>query len=136
MTTKQKLRKLADFLDNEVKDAWFDLGYWAKKGFLEKQCGTTACAAGWATVCFPKSGLTLCPRSAYHPRSEELVVSYGRARGIVAVMEFFGFNGETARYLFLPSEYPHHRRGRRSVAKRLREVANRKDVNVREWDDD
>ena len=59
MTTKEKLLKLAKFLEEEVQDPWFDLDKWATKGFTEKQCGSTACAVGWATACFPDSGLHL-----------------------------------------------------------------------------
>jgi hypothetical protein len=58
MNTKRAL-KLADFLETQIKDEWFDLRFFGTKGFNEKKCGSTTCAMGWATVCFPKSGLFL-----------------------------------------------------------------------------
>ena len=102
MTTKAKLLKLADFLEQKVKDSWFDLGTWGDKGFPKKECGATACAAGWATVCFPRSGLTLLPNSYV----EGLEIAYRRGdsgrytRGFAAVMAFFEIDREAAEHLF------------------------------------
>ena len=122
MTTKQKLFKLADFLEHEVEDSWFDMDWWAAEGFPEKKCGTTACAAGWATVCFPDSGL-------YLEGAEELGIRYkyenGRViSGMEAAAVFFGINITIAEYMFNPSRYLDSNSSRRAVIKRLREVAN------------
>ena len=125
MTTQQKLLKLADFLENEVKDSWFALSSWATKGFTKKECGTTACAAGWATVCFPKSGLRLQPigdvvgLNESHESQEMTIMG-----GPPAVRKFFGIDIDTYRHLFDQDSYPAGRDGRKNVVKRLREVAN------------
>ncbi len=128
MTTKQKLLKLADFLEHKVKRGWFDLETWGTHGFPEKECGTTACAAGWATVCFPRSGLSLVPSSnGYYGQTLDICFkrtqSSPRIRGIKAVEKFFEIDADTAEYLFDPEEYP-ARRGKKSVIRRLREIAN------------
>lgn len=119
MTGKQKLRKLADFLERKVKDSWFSLEVWGNDGFVERKCGTTACAAGWATVCFPRSGLSL--------RNSEICYKRKRRRKLVnmdAVQSFFDLDRKTASFVFLPLSYSESRGGRRSVARRLRQVAN------------
>ena len=121
MTTKQKLLKLADFLEHKVKSRWFNLGSWSTPGFPEKKCGTTACAGGWATVCFPKSGLSLVSDEF---NDEALEISYKGVLNMDAVEVFFGINEDTAEYLFAPDRYPSRRRGKKSVIRRLREVAN------------
>ncbi len=116
MATKEKLLKLARFLIEEVKPEWFDLSNWADKGFSQKKCGTTACAAGWATVCFPRSGLKL--------RSGSLgSLEYRDELGFAAAMAFFGITRDEAYYLFDPVSYESPHNKRRNVAKRLREVA-------------
>lgn len=129
-TTKRKLLKLADFLKTKVQSKWFNLDYWATAGFAEKECGTTACAVGWATVCFPRSGLRLVDDDGdddgwaddidikYTYRGEEF-------EGIDAAGKFFGIDDSTASYLFLPESYPEKRRGRKSVINRIREVVER-----------
>ena len=124
MTTKKKLLKLADFLEFKVKNRWFDLEYWADREFPEKKCGTAACAAGWATVCFPRSGLTLLP-SVRFAGGGDLEVAYETLRGFDACMAFFKINRDEAEHLFDPDEYSEGRRGRMSVVRRLRTVANK-----------
>ena len=138
MTTKQKLLKLADFLEHEVKNLWFNLETWSSIGFTEKECGTTACAAGWATVCFPRSGLSLVPNE-YHDDSLEIIFKRTRTtaeldyfRGQYAVEAFFDIDSGTAKYLFDPGRYPLRQRCKKSVIRRLREIAN----NGRVIDDD
>ncbi len=147
MSTKEKLLALADFLENQVKDHWFDLRYWATTGFTEQECGTTACAAGWATVCFPDSGLSL----THHMAGINITMKYvsnGRTDfGSGAVQQFFGIGDELASHLFYHHHYRygqqnksshlfyhhHYRYGqqnKRHVVERLREVANRTDINV------
>lgn len=122
MTTKQKqkLLKLADFLEHKVKSHWFNLDTWADAGFREKKCGTTACAMGWATVCFPRS-LTLShdTNAVVYRRPNRRDVS-----GFDASMEFFGISDYDAFRLFDPISYPENRQGRMSVVRRLRAFAN------------
>lgn len=131
MTTKQKLLKLADFLEHKVKSPWFDMETWADRGFPEKKCGTTACAVGWATVCFPRSGLTLmkddCEDSC---DDDDLEIVYKRPghdtlSNFEACTAFFDIDHGTADYLFAPDEYPKRRQGRMSVVRRLRAFVNK-----------
>ena len=126
MTTKQKLLKLADFLEHKVKDHWFGMREWGTIGFTEKKCGTTACAAGWATVCFPESGLYLYEDTYRGSDGSEdgLGISYTGLKHFEAVKAFFETDEETTNYLFNPVAYPINRRGRRSVIRRLRTTAN------------
>ncbi len=122
MTTKEKLLELARFLVEEVESKWFDLGTFAEKGFTQKKCGTTACAAGWATVCFPKSGLKLKLEDEW---GDELTLVYKEHYGFEAAAAFFGIVAHEAYYLFEPGSYYPPNNKRRNVAKRLREVAQR-----------
>ena len=138
MTAKKKLLKLADFLEHKVKSSWFDMDAWGTPGFTRKECGSVACAAGWATVCFPRSGLTLLPCDVLHNdglfvdfrHDVELVIAYKRdhkrtLRGFATCRAFFEIDAETAGHLFDSSEYPARRQGRMSVVRRLRTVANK-----------
>jgi hypothetical protein len=45
---KEKLLKLADGLENYVKDEWWNFSKFWQPGFPEQVCGTAACAIGWA----------------------------------------------------------------------------------------
>jgi hypothetical protein len=53
---KQRLLKLAEFLRTKITDSQFDMFDWA---YGRGGCMTAGCALGWATVCFPNSGLRL-----------------------------------------------------------------------------
>lgn len=115
--TKRKLRKLADFLETTVKNKWFHIDFWATGGFREKKCGSTACALGWATTCFPRSGLSLEWESW-----GTFTVKYDGLENIDVAEKFFGIDNDTAYYLFMPESYPEDERGRNDVINRLREV--------------
>ncbi len=131
MTTAEKLLELARFLVEEVKPKWFDLRSWAEKGFPQKKCGTTACAGGWATVCFPKSGLKLSGflflesglKLKAVSDSGFLFLEYKGYNGFAAVAQFFGITFEQANHLFSPSSYNLRSNKKSNVAKRLRELA-------------
>ena len=107
---KTKLAKLADFLENEVKPEWFYLGTWASAGFAERKCGTTACAAGWATVAFPNQGFELKTEA----------ITYKGYTSIEAVAAFFDINLHAAQFLFLPSHYLLGKREKKHVVQRIR----------------
>lgn len=115
---KRRLLKLADFLEHEVKPHWFDLLSFASEGFLKRECGSTACALGWAPTCFPRSGLSLnqsFPAFRYTPKGG------GRRHGGYAAAEvFFGLSDEQSSYLFSPPSYEPKRRGRMAVVRRIR----------------
>lgn len=44
----EKLLKLADGLENYVKDEWFSFGNWYDRNFPDQACYTVGCAWGWA----------------------------------------------------------------------------------------
>src|ERR1700761_6458139 len=48
MSPKDRLLKLADFLEHSVPQARFNMTFFAD-GDLAHDCGTAGCAAGWAT---------------------------------------------------------------------------------------
>ena len=98
----RRLTKLADFLEKKVQDAWFNLGTWAGSGFTEKKCGTTACAAGWATVCFPRSGLELEPWIGH---AGTMLLTFGDEFGFSAVTKFFDLERDDAEHIFDPEMY-------------------------------
>lgn len=126
---RKMLKKLARFLAHDVKDDWFYMGNWASAGFKEKKCGTTACALGWATACFPRSALKLfrgegCENSSYD-------ILYKDHNGIEhtdyeAAEAFFQISYGEARWLFAPDEYQRHPANRFEVAARLLKVADKK----------
>ena len=124
--TKRMLLKLADFLKTEVRPKWFNLGSWSTRKFLEKECGTTACAGGWSTVCFPRSGLKLVVSREVGESFLEL--AYGKYRGLDAAAEFFGIDDDTARCLFYPDYYPGNRSGRMDVVRRIRRIVKNPSV--------
>lgn len=113
---KAKLRKLAKFLRENVKDSWFDLDHWAEAGFEEKECGTTACAGGWATQAFPRSGLRLVYDEYDHGLLE---VEYKGEKGFDALASFFDISLSDSERLFFSGSYPPDHRGRRSVARAI-----------------
>ena len=115
---RQRLLGTAEFLEDYVKDDWFDLGYWATDGFTEKKCGTTACAFGWAAV--------------KYPRSLALFQTEGAITGVrlrnkpyfnnfLAAEMFYSISAKEARYLFSPDHYPVRKRDdRKYVANRIK----------------
>ena len=115
-TAKERLTILADFLENKVKPNYFDLGHWATPGFTEQKCGTTACAAGWATVAFPGQGLKLVPRSL------DMRILYKEYTNLVAVACFFDIDMTTGTYLFLNLYYPPGRNQKKHVVARIRAI--------------
>jgi hypothetical protein len=120
---KKRLLKLARFLREYVRDRWFKLDHWAEKGFKEKQCGTTACGLGWATVCFPRSGLKLDDLENWE-NFHNVIYKVGDKEytDFKAGQKFFGLTPEQSSYLFDPYCYRPDHRGRRSVASRIEKL--------------
>ena len=124
----KRLLKLADFLVSDaIQDAWFDMGTWASRGWKQRECGSAACAFGWATACFPKSGLKLIqsydsdlPGILYTSNGKEYL-------NIDAAVAFFGLSSEQADNLFL-SGYYHNGENttREQVARRIRQLVKEK----------
>jgi len=97
-TAKSLLTELADFLDTLPPER-FDYGHWVGsdwKGESDLSCGTTACAAGWATTLpsFRERGLRLGPKHHMVATKDEL--------GSAAIAQVLGIDVTDARYLFLP----------------------------------
>lgn len=108
---KDRLLKLANFLEKKVKPKWFALHTWAEEGWKEKECGTTACAMGWATVCFPRSKLTI---------SKTGVLKYGNSLNWQAVKKFMQISEGDALYLFSDHSY-NYLGTRKDVIERIRQ---------------
>ena len=125
---KRRLRKLADFLESEVKEKWFDMRVIADHGFDVKECGTAACCLGWTPTAFPRSGIELV-RQGYDD-NYELELHYRDEEGFAAGELFYGLSGVEALFLFEPSEYPYRNNDRdlrrRTVVKRIRDFCDRK----------
>lgn len=88
---KERLKTLADFLENLVENGnKFDMGTW----FRENECGTTACALGWATKIpeFKDAGLGVDPVCSW--------IEYEGLYNANAAMAFFGLDGSETRSLF------------------------------------
>ena len=115
---RDRIEELARFLLNRVPDDRFDLSAWGQKGFAEHECGTAACALGWATVCFPEDGL----RMDYSEASARGgTVLYGNEVGFAAARSFFEIPLDHAtRLLATPGS-------REEVARRLLAYVNNPD---------
>ncbi len=120
-----KLLKLADFLENEVEPRWFDIDFWATPGWTEQKCGTTACAMGWATVCFPEEGLSI-KNIDDHPIGEVVYEKDGnRLVDEYAAAAFFGLSHNEAIHIFV--SYPVGEDTKAHVIERIRKfVADKK----------
>ena len=97
-----KLLRLADFLQNDVKDDWFNLNHFADWGFNEKKCGTTACALGWASQVPEWQGVITLVESKL---IGEVNVCYNDYRNFDAGEKFFDIDDEACSYLFYPAKY-------------------------------
>lgn len=103
-----RLLKLADRLDTVPPDR-FDLDAWFQS-FTEDECGTAACAVGWACTIpefnaagfraeMSDDGYCLCPQ--YIPADTGPVYT-----SWAAVREFFGLTQPEADRLFFAGSYP------------------------------
>jgi hypothetical protein len=138
------LNELADLLD-ELPEERFDYSKWVGDDWMgddDLSCGTTACAAGWATTLpsFRRRGLFLARESwggiAFPAIEDEI----GEEEAMAAVLDI---SPQDAHFLFLPtarsSEYgwaaPDHDATPREVAAHIRAwlaVATTRDVEPRE----
>lgn len=98
---KERLLRLADFLEKEVPQQRFDMRYIFTNDVysledLQHKCGTAACAMGWACVVpeFERDGLSF-KRGYYAGR-----VHYGEYTDFSAISEFFDISSEHSRHLF------------------------------------
>jgi len=131
-TQKNRLLRLADFLENQVKDERFDLEVIAETESCQlpsqTACGTAACAIGHMPQVFPRA----CKYSDIDPNcldevSEDNPVSlfvegkkeFSNYEDFRLAEEFFGLNETEGLYLFMPDSY-NIRKGRKTVARRIR----------------
>jgi hypothetical protein len=120
---KQRLLKLADFLEN-LKPRQFNLATWTVscgEKTDDAACGTVACACGWATTIpsFRRAGFRLARRLSW----TDPTPVFGRERGWDAVKAFFDMNYGEANHLFSIESYSGGERTRpQTVAKRIRQV--------------
>jgi hypothetical protein len=115
---KQRLLKLAHFLDS-VPRKKFDIGsfitvksdnlgedfsdeydYWTVKALKNNECGTVACACGWAATIpsFRKAGYKL---------NDFGTIMFNGEKDWGAIEDFFGLEETESSYLFLGSSYPY-----------------------------
>jgi len=129
---RKRLRKLADFIETQVEDKWFNMRIIADQGFDLRECGTAACCLGWTPTCFPRSGIELVrvseDRSYDGELMYELEVRYKGMEGFAAGAAFYGLTMKETGYLFEPSEYPFKNEtralDRQTVVDRIRKFCN------------
>lgn len=106
--SKKKLLKLAKFLETKVRAKRFSLDSWADFWFdaddTDMDCGSTACALGWATKCFPKQGLKI--DTVPYSLGSTQCVYYKDCSGFAAGAKFFGISHAQSQFLFESAFYP------------------------------
>ena len=119
---KDRLTKLANFLEEKVKPQWFDLGIFCSRGFEKQKCGSVACAIGWMSAAFPRSGITI----------HRGLVSWKEYSNFEAAREFFEIDRELCFHLFNPMNYPSNRGARMDVVRRIRQTVKKAKVKGHE----
>jgi len=98
---KERLLRLADFLEKKVAEEKFYMGTWATKEDINT-CGTSACAMGWATKIpeFAAEGLHL--GKSDHPLGGGPIITprYAGRAGFAAASTFFDISDRAALWLF------------------------------------
>lgn len=119
---KERLLRLADFLEKDIPREKFNLDVWCSGEWYE--CGTTACACGWATQIpeFAEAGFKLipfrCEVDGERYFSSDLY--FQESYGFDAVTDFFSIHRDSARYLFYNQSYPEDGRSLNDVVARIR----------------
>ena len=104
---KKRLLRLADFLENNVPIKKFYMGTWASKEDIN-ECGTTACAMGWATKIpeFAAAGLYLGKSDAVlQGRNPIITPRFAGRASFAAASAFFKITDRAALWLFSDFEY-------------------------------
>ena len=107
MMETERLLKLADFIEEVVPENRFDMHHFlgTNDDFpeedihpdqLEAECGTSACAAGWATLLFKKEGLKL----AQEPYGQMWNPAFEEYEGYDALSIFFNIDITDASCIF------------------------------------
>jgi hypothetical protein len=121
---KKRLLKLADYLET-VPRKRFNMDHWASAKFCgkpkepEHECGTSACALGWACTIpsFKRAGLKFIECGSNFWTHIDLVPDFEGSTGYGAAASLFGIRYSQAEWLFSP-ESP--ARTPKQVAKRIR----------------
>lgn len=122
---KRRLLKLAEFLETANIPIKFDmaageLGYAESAKAGRPECGTAACALGWATAIpsFRRAGLR------FDMDGYTSWPIFREAAGYLAGAAFFEISGPQASGLFVPTDiqFLKGKRGRRIVARRIRKL--------------
>lgn len=120
---KRRLQRLATMLC-EVPINKFNMDHWAKK----QNCGTTACALGYAGMFKPfrKAGLV----TDFRDEQDGTVVFTDKRRNEVtyngrAAQMFFDLSHEEVNEIFMPSLYDVVRITPKIVARRIRKMLDR-----------
>lgn len=103
----KRLSLLADFLEN-LPEERFNLKNWASSNFKPNECGTTACACGWATTIFDDLELV------------NHLIRYKGYDSWFAVSDFFELSITEAEELFNPDHY-YEKATPKMVATKIRE---------------
>lgn len=123
---RRRLLVLADFLERgDLREGKFAMSHWSVNNKLGVpklgDCGTAACALGWATMIpsFRRAGLHL-------GRYGEPVITDGE-HPLDAAETLFGINQYEADSLFIPDDADRLKgaRGRKIVAGRIRKLVAR-----------
>ena len=130
---KAKLLKLADFLDKLPRKKFNMDSFVIKHGNtpdkISLKCQAVACAFGWCTVVFPKSGLKLkkiYPINEYHDITYEYDIKYKNHTNFHAAAKFFNIDLTESEILFMPDDNPKLNTPKQ-VAKRIRRFVKNKE---------
>ena len=120
-TQQERFRNLIRVLENVIEnELLFDLGTWSDAATPEiaLECGTSACAIGYAAIdpYFRGIGLHL----ELEPDKQWLVPVYNEKSLFAAAAELFGINIHDANLLFSPDHYmPSNSQNPRAVLERV-----------------
>lgn len=98
---KERLLRLADFLEKEVTEAKFRMSTWSTKEDINV-CGTSACAMGWATKIpeFAALGLYLGKSDSPFGGAPIITPRYAGRAGFAAASTLFDISDRAALWLF------------------------------------
>lgn len=132
---KERLLKLADFLENKVPNKHFNLSKIAVSGSVEFdqdlltkaingekiKCRAAACAVGWLPAVFPRSFEWQKTFSLLSLRAEASIIhKKTKDSDAVAASNFFGLTPHQCGYLFLPDNYRTMNPKKSTVVRRIR----------------
>jgi len=105
---KDRLRRLANAVEQQVEDEWFDLKFYHNGAseesndiaFFKHTCGTTACLMGWAP-----SLLRAIKATPYGARVKYEVEGSATYDIVIAGERLFGLTERQYDWLFMPGNY-------------------------------